>query len=46
VIRAGLFGVRGDAERPGLYDAESLTFGTPIYRLTLEASLRNKHQVR
>jgi len=23
-----------------LYDAESLTFGTPIYRLTLEAALR------
>ena len=38
--------IRGDAERPGLYDADSLTFGTPIYRLTLEAALRELQGVR
>ncbi len=38
--------IRGDAERPGLYDADSLTFGTPIYRLTLEAALRELRGVR
>ena len=38
--------IRGDGETPGLYDADSLTFGTPIYRLTLEAALRELQGVR
>lgn len=38
--------LRGDGARKGYFDADTLTFGTPIYRLTLEAALREVFGVR
>jgi hypothetical protein len=38
--------MRGDGSRGGYFDADALTFGTPIFRLTLEAALREVLGVR